>query len=186
MKRMMALLWALSIPLMVFSAVQPAAAASFHYYFDFNNGSVKPFQPLADEIGNMDSETLTATSNCNVGEGLINSCAKLLNSHGASFVAMMAQLSGHGRVVEVDFIARDLGNCGRCAILGYVGIGKPEGIGSFQKVGPVLAPQWQSYHYQAMLTSSNPVVAVGIMNLDDLNDKQQGGIDNLEVTFLGR
>jgi hypothetical protein len=86
--------------------------------------------------------------------------------------------------VRVEFVARDLQTCGRCAMIVYAGRGKPQGIGSFQKVGDVLDAQWQYYRYQDLLDGPNPVVAVGILNMDDSKDMQVAGIDNLRVTFL--
>jgi hypothetical protein len=175
---------AFAIALLGFSNVQPAAAAT-QYFFDFNNGTVKPFIAISDPSGSPEAALLNYSNACYDSPGLNNGCATLLNSKGATFVAMLAQFKGSG-VVRVDFVARDLGNCGRCAIIVYTGSGKPDGIGSFQKVGPVLDREWQHYKYVSLVSRISPVVAVGIMNLDFVAAKQMAGIDNLRVTMLDK
>lgn len=185
MKRMTTLLLAVTIAGVMFSTVQPAVAAGIEYFYPFND-TVKPFQPIADPPGTVDGQTLTVNPSCYEGDGLDNGCAQLFNSHGAALVAMMTQFKGSRVMVHVEFIARDLSNCGRCAIIVYSGSNKPQGIDGFQKVGPVLTRQWQYYQYQALLASNNPVVAVGILNLDATKDKQVAGIDNLRVTITAK
>ncbi len=189
------MLWlmVLAVLALVFAQARPAAAAWSEQFYDFNY-TTDPFQALADAPGNVDAQTLLLHHDCYVGDrirsalgspaGRDNGCAMLTNSHGARFVSLMAPLKGSGIEVRVEFIARDLKTCERCAMIAYAGSGKPQGIGSFQKVGAVLDPQWQYYRYQVLLDGSNPVVAVGILNLDDSKDMQVAGIDNLRVTFL--
>ncbi len=186
MKRMTTLLLVLTIAGVMFSTVQPAVAATVEYFFTFNE-SVKPFQPIAyPPDTTVESQTLTLNTNCYQGDGLDNRCAQLFNNRGALFVAMLTQFKANRVLVNVEFIARDLSNCARCAIIVYSGSIKPNGIGGFQKVGPVLTRYWQYYQYQAVLALNNPVVAVGILNLDETKEKQMAGIDNLRVTLTDK
>jgi hypothetical protein len=192
MKRMMTIVLAFASLVLAFSNARPAAAWSEQFY-DFNY-TVDPFQAFADAPGNVDAQTLLLGYDCYRSESLRgalgrppgqdNGCAMLTNSHGARFVGLLAPLKGSGIEARVEFVARDLKTCGRCAMIVYAGSGKPQGIGSFQKVGEVLSSHWQHYRYQILLDGSNPVVAVGILNLDDRKDRQVAGIDNLRVTFL--
>jgi hypothetical protein len=186
-------LMVLAVLALVFGQVRPAAAARSEQFYNFND-TTDPFQPLADAPGNVDAQTLLLSHDCSIGEsiadalgsaaGLNNGCAMLTNIHGARFVILMAPLKVSGIEVRVEFIARDLKTCGRCAMIVYTGSGKPQGIAGFQKVGPVLDSAWQAYAYQERLDGPNPVVAVGILNMDDSKDMQVAGIDNLRVTFL--
>jgi len=96
----------------------------------------------------------------------------------------MAPLKGQGITIHVDFIARDLGGCARCAPIAYAGSAQPKGIGNFQMVGAPLTPQWTHYTYRALLDGANPVIAVGFVNLDGGRAMQHAGIDNLRVQFL--
>ena len=193
MKRLMTLLLALTLPAVLFSTVQPAAAswAGIEYFYNFND-SLKPFRFYSDHSAPSTTDTvaLTLSHDCYMGdllggvEGVDNSCVLLTNNHSARIVGLMAQLTGHGIMINVDFIARDLGGCERCAPVVYVGSGKPEGIGGFQMVGPPLTTEWSSSSYRAFLDDSNPVIAVGIVNLDDGKAMQHAGIDNVRVKFL--
>jgi hypothetical protein len=193
MKRLMTLLLALTLSAVLFSTVQPAAAswAGIEYFYNFSD-SLKPFRVYSDHStpSNMDIVALTLSHDCYVGdllggvEGVDNSCALLTNNHSARIVTLMAPLTGHGIMINVDFIARDLGGCERCAPVVYVGSGKPEGIGSFQMVGPPLTTGWTASSYRAFLASPDPVIALGIVNLDDGKGLQHAGIDNVRVKFL--
>jgi hypothetical protein len=66
----------------------------------------------------------------------------------------------------------------------YAGSGKPIGVDSFQQVGPLLSQTWTHYGYRAFLASPDPVIALGIVNLDDGKGLQHAGIDNVRVKFL--
>jgi hypothetical protein len=189
MKRLMTLLVALTILGVMASTVRPAAAANTAYFFDFNT-TLEPFRGLTISPTSTRDQVLTLGYDCFDGDltsgpqGLDNGCARLTNSEGASFVAMLGQIKGEGIAVRVEFLARDLKGCARCAMIVYAGRDKPQGIGSFQKVGPVLTSEWAYYQYQVLLDGSDPVISVGIMNLDGTKSVQRAGIDNLHVSIL--
>ena len=193
MKRLMTLFLALTLAAVVFGPGQRAAASwgGIEYFYDFNV-SLAPFQLFADNAlpSTTDAVSLHLSHSCYAGDsavggdGLDNGCALLTNNHTARFVTMMAPLWGHGTGINVGFTARDLGGCARCAPIVYVGSGKPLDIGSFQMVGPPLTGQWTYYEYTALLDGASPVIAVGIVNLDDGRAMQHAGIDNLRVRFL--
>jgi hypothetical protein len=189
MKRLTTWLLALTILGVMASTVRPAAAASAVYVFDFNN-TLEPFHALTFSPTSTSDQVLTLGRDCFDGEltagldGLDNGCARLTNGDGASFVAMLGQIKGDGIAVRVEFLARDLKGCGRCAVIVYAGRDKPQGIGSFQKVGPVLDREWAYYQYQVLLDGSDPVISVGLMNLDGTKGMQRAGIDNLRVSIL--
>lgn len=189
MKRLMTLLVALTILGVMASMARPAAAAATDYFFDFNT-TLEPFHALNIGPPTTNDNALTLGHDCFDGDltaglqGLDNACARLTNDNGASFVAMLGQVKGDGIAVRVQFLARDLGGCKRCAMIVYAGRDKPQGIGSFQKVGPVLTGEWAYYEYQVWLDGCDPNISVGIMNLDGTKGLQRAGIDNLHILIL--
>lgn len=194
MKRMMTLLLALGVAALAFSPLQRAAAAPTEYFYDFDT-TLAPFQLFSDSLAsNVDGGALALSRSC-AGRGTtpiptlsaaIDGCAMLTNATGANFVTMLTQLKGDGIPVNLDLVARDLGGCAHCSIIIYAGSGKPQGIGSFQMVGPLLSSQWTRYGYRALLDGPNPVIAVGIMNVADglTTVVQHAGIDDLRVQLL--
>lgn len=193
MKRMMSLLVALGVMGVMLSNGPLAAAAPIEYFYDFNN-SVAPFTGLADPsfLTSVNDNVLTLTKDCYVGESaadrsldVVNSCAMLTQARGSRYAAMMAQLKGGGITVQLDFVARNVEDCWRCMVMVYAGSGKPQGISSYQLVGPMLSTQWTDYGYRALLDGPNPVIAVGILEVGDgpVHDGQRAVIDNLKVQF---
>ena len=201
MKRMMSFVIMLTIAGVMASSVQPAAALSIEHMFTFDK-TLAPFQVISDS-GTPSSVTAPQAMisygcydivTSGLG-GMENGCARLENRvdsfQGVRYVALLAQLKGPAWVVKVDFAARDLGDCGQCGMIVYVGAGKPLGLRSFQAVGPVLSHEWTRYHYETWFGGSNPVVAVGMMNLtrgaaegSPGQQVQHAGIDNLRVRFM--
>jgi hypothetical protein len=156
-----------------------------HYYYDFEE-SLKSFQ-VGAVIGKAEAKYSLGLES---DEGLLddatwrNSYAALTNA-GADVVYMMAPHDGIGQAVRVQFLARDLKGCERCAIVVYAGQEKPNGIAGFQKVGELLQKEWGYYEYQTYINAEQTMVAVGIMNLDRTLDTQRAAIDRLHITFLG-
>ena len=64
-----------------------------------------------------------------------------------------------------------------------MGSAKPDSLGAFQKVG-LLTTRWATYTMQVPLYGPDPVVAVGLFNLDGVQYTQQMAVDNLSVQFL--
>jgi hypothetical protein len=90
----------------------------------------------------------------------------------------------------MDFVARNVEDCWRCMVIVHAGSGKPQGLDSFQIVGPQLSTQWTDYGYRALLAGPNPVIAVGILEVGDaasgdglIHDGHRAIIDNLRVQF---
>jgi hypothetical protein len=193
MKRLMSVLAVLVVAGVMLSTVSPAAATPIEYFYDFNT-SLAPFTGLGDPsfLTSVDDNILSLSSDCYVGErplagltGKTNSCAMLTQARGARFAAMMAQLKGDGITVQMDFVARNVEDCWRCMVIVYAGSGKPQGLDSFQIVGPQLSTQWTDYGYRALLDGPNPVIAVGILEVGDgpVHEGQRAIIDNLKVQF---
>jgi hypothetical protein len=201
MKRLMSLLVTLGVMGVMLSNGPLAAAASIEYFYDFNS-TLAPFTGLADPsfLTSVDDNVLTLSKDCYVGEsplggldGMTNSCALLTKARGTRFAAMLTQLKGDGITVQMDFVARNLEDCWRCMVMVYAGSGKPQGLSSFQIVGPQLSTQWTEYGYRALLGGSDPVIAVGILEVGDsvgaapgdglIHDGQRAIIDNLKVQF---
>jgi hypothetical protein len=201
MKRLMSLLVALVVAGVMMSTVSPAAAYTIVHAFTFDK-TLDPFQVISDSGDSSDTNQQQATINYACYDivtggltGVDNGCARVENRvdslQGVHYVALLAQLKGQGWMVTLDFAARDLDNCGQCGVIVYVGNAKPAGLGSFQAIGPVLGHEWTQYHYETWFGGSNPVVAVGVMNLTrsaadgpPRPEVQHAGIDNLRVKLL--
>jgi hypothetical protein len=108
-----------------------------------------------------------------------------LTNTGSDIIYMVAPVAGVGQALRVEFVARDLRDCERCAMVVYEGLTAPEGIAGFERVGDsTLRAEWASFRWQRTINGQANYVAVGVLNLDRSTKLQRAAIDNLRITFL--
>jgi hypothetical protein len=186
MKRMSAMMALLVLALSVSHAA--ATPARFETDYDFTL-SVAPWGAGAIPMSMVTPVNLLHEVEPIVGMGIAapppaNGYAALTNPNGAVASYMTVKAQGAGQLVRVNFQARDLYGCGRCAVIAYVSKGMPDSIIGFQKVG-MLKAAWGDYTLDVAGDAMDVVVAIGIYNLDMTKKLQRAGVDNVQIQFIG-
>jgi hypothetical protein len=123
--------------------------------------------------------------------GKLNGYAALTNTCGSS-IWMLANLTGDGNTLRIEFDTRDMENCDACIALVYAGKSAPKYPGQFSTDYKPLGKSWQRHVLRlsvepptAAALQADTVVAIGFTNLDTSaeSELQRTGIDNLSVTL---
>jgi hypothetical protein len=176
------------------AAARPASAAQLidapngrqYYRYDFAK-TVAPWEgrayynPMMDRVELPPSIVLNRQSN-----GKESFAA--LTTYGAELVWMQAAYKADASLLHLRFDAADAGNAGRLAPIIYVGKEAPTSIVGFQKIGYPLEKGPQTLNLQIDLAEEGLlggefVVAIGYMNLDQVQEKQIASVDNVVVVI---
>lgn len=123
-----------------------------------------------------------------------NGYAELNNGCGYP-VWMMANLTGTGNNLLIEFDAKSVENCLGCIPLVYVGTGVPKVISQFKADYTGLEMTWQKHLVKASIApvgdaaagklAGGTIVAISFTSLDEglMRVQQQIGIDNLRITL---
>jgi hypothetical protein len=180
----------------VFAARPALASFEISYFNDFQK-SLDKFVPGAalDKCITKDTLKLGFEREMSFTKpgvpGKFNGYAALTNTCGSA-IWMLANLTGDGNTLRVEFDTRDLVNCDACIALVYVGKSAPRYPGQFSTDYKPLGKSWQKHVLTLSVepATSAPLqadtfVAIGFTNLDASADSalQGAGIDNLSVTL---
>lgn len=110
----------------------------------------------------------------------------LFSNSGADAVWMQANYKATAMNVFFSFDVQDVKNGGRLAPIIYVGKKAPVSVYQFQKLGYPLLKGKQTLYYQldliaAGLYGQEFVIAIGFMNLDQVQQGQRASVDNVRV-----
>ena len=128
--------------------------------------------------------------------GKFNGFAELTNTCGYP-IWMLANLTGSGKVLRIEFDTRDLQGCEGCIALVYAGKTVPKYPGQFSTDYRSLGKSWQKHVLKVSVAPTvdavpqdtvqdTVIVAIGFTNLDYGVDGcvvQRVGIDNVTVTL---
>lgn len=124
----------------------------------------------------------------------LNGYAELANACGYP-VWMMANLTGTGNNLLIQFDAKDLQGCAACVPLVYAGTTAPKNMNAFKADYKGLDATWQKHTLRVSIAPAvaaatqgqvnSTVIAISFTSLDDRAEGsiQRVGIDNLSVTL---
>lgn len=157
------------------------------YRYDFSK-TVKPWMGGASYSPNVDGPLRPESNDVlSLGSNKKESYAALTNG-GADLLWMYTTFKANASLLHVRFDVANVEGAERLTPIVYVGKEAPTSVIGFQKIGDPLERGPQTLHLlvdlgEAGLNNGEFVLAIGYMNLDNVQAKQVASIDNVVVVI---
>jgi hypothetical protein len=155
--------------------------------YDFNNKSLAPWTGNALSA----SATVPAVETLALGADKYGNHFARLTNAGANAVWMEARFKAVANTLVMEWNVAGLKNADRLAPIVYVGKYSPGSLYEFQLTGSPLEKGSQHIQFEMSLKEAGLqgnafTVALGFMNLDNVNEIQSAAIDDVQLTIYDR